>query len=121
MMRLLVLLGLTLPACSLAAGGSTPVQVIRNAYGSTNVTTGAWVQLDSALDQNVSAIEVFDSSGSVLKLAIGASGSEKELPYYILPGGQGRVALLLPKGARLAIRAVDTNATSGQLVINFLQ
>lgn len=98
---------------------SNPVQVIRNAYASTNVTTGAWVQLDSALNQNSNHLEIFDSSGSTLKLAIGAASAEVELPFYIVPGGNGMIPVTLSAGQRLAIRAVDANATTGQLVINF--
>lgn len=121
MIRLLFAFVLALPVNAFAYGesGNLPVEVIRNAYASTNVTTGAWVQLDSALDETVNAIEVFDSCGSVLKLGYGASGSELELKFYILPGGNGRVPIQIPKGARLVIRAVDANCTAGQLVINF--
>lgn len=123
MVKILAFVFLFLPSLVLAqvVPQSTPSEVIRNVYSSTNVTTAAWVQLDASLDNETTAVEIFDSSGSVLKLAIGASGQEVELPFYILPGGNGRVSLLLPKGKRLSIRAVDTSATSGQLVINLLR
>jgi hypothetical protein len=95
------------------------VQVIRNDYTSTSVTTSAYVQLDAALDQDVRSIEVFDSSGSVLKLALGASGSEVDIPFHIVPGGTTvPVAFIAARGDRLSIRAVDASATTGQLVIN---
>lgn len=94
-----------------------PVQRIRNVYSSTNVTDGAWVQLDAALDENCSAVEVFDSSGALLKLGIGPSGGEADLTY-IIPGGNGYIKLRLDKGARLSVRSVDTATVStGQLTI----
>lgn len=122
-MKLILLSALlaVLPALAQSLPGSSPSQVIRNVYSSTNVTTAAWVELDASLDNEATTLEIFDSSGSVLKLALGASGQEVELPYYITPGGNGRVTVLLPKGKRLSIRAVDTNATAGQLVINLLR
>lgn len=96
-----------------------PVQVIRLDYSSTNVTTGAWVQLSSGLDQSVREISVFDSSGRVLQLGTGASGSEVAIPFYITPGGFDLAPCIVEKGVRLAIKAVDASATTGQLVINF--
>ena len=96
-----------------------PTYRLRNVHSSTNVTTTDWVQLDSALDAGASCLEIFDSSGSVLKLAIGASGAEVELPFYIMPGGNSQlIQVPLSAGQRLAVRAVDTNATTGQLLIN---
>lgn len=94
------------------------VQRIRNDYTSTNVLDSAWVQLDAALDEHSRFAEIFDSSGALLKLGIGASGAEVDI-MNIIPGGNGLVALLLPKGARLAIRSVDTATVNvGQVTIN---
>lgn len=101
----------------MGAYASVPVQLIRNDYSSTNVTTSAYVELDSALDSRVSEIELFDSSGQTLVLAIGASGSEVDT-MYIMPGGNGRVRLLLEEGTRLSVKAVSGNATTGELTIN---
>lgn len=100
----------------MASVGAAPVQLIRNAYATTNVTTAAYVQLDAALDKDVTHAEIFDSSGSALFLAVGASGSEVNY-IYIPPGGNGRIPLILYAGMRLSIKAVDTNATTGQLLI----
>jgi hypothetical protein len=95
-----------------------PVQTIRNDYTSTNVTTSAYVELDSSLNGSVRALDVFDSSGRVLLLAIGAAGSEID-QLMIPPGGlSGLVHFYAEKGNRLSIKAVDASATSGQLVIN---
>ena len=97
--------------------GNAPVQMIRNDYSSTNVTTSAWVQLDSSLDQDVTELEIFDSSGSTLKLGIGAAGAEVDL-IHIMPGGNGKIECLISKGVRLAVKAVSANATTGELTMN---
>jgi hypothetical protein len=97
------------------------VQTIRNVYSSTNVTTGAWVQLDASLDYTSNYIELFDSSGSALELGIGPSGSEVRVAL-IPPGGFAVTQKLrFDQGQRLAIRAVDANATTGQLIINLMR
>lgn len=82
-----------------------------------NVTTAAWTELSAALADDINALEVFDSSGSTLKIGYGPAGSEVDL-CYIPPGGMdGRMDVLLNKGMRVAIKAVDANATVGSLVI----
>jgi hypothetical protein len=100
----------------------TPVHKFRHSYVATNVTTAAWVEVISSLPQPVSAVEIYDSSGKIIKLSIGASGEEdaNELDYYITPGGSG---ILLPlefsKGARISAKAVDDDADVGSLIFNF--
>lgn len=99
---------------------SVPVLNLRNVYGTTPVTTAAYVELSPSLPANLKELEIFDTSQSVLQLAIGPSGSEVDLPFMVLPGGNvpSRVNCLLNAGMRLSIKAVDQNATSGQLIIN---
>ena len=94
------------------------VQRIRNAYASTNVTDSAYVQLDSALDENSTYAEILDTSGALLKLAIGGAGAEVDI-LDIIPGGNGLIPLKLCKGQRLSVKSVDTPTVStGQLTIN---
>lgn len=99
---------------------SVPVFNVRNVYSTTNVTTGAYVELSPSLPNTMKELEIFDTSGSVLQLAIGPSGSESPLPFMVLPGGNvpSRVSCLLNQGMRLSIKAVDNSATAGQLIIN---
>ncbi len=101
-----------------APRASKLVQSIRLAYASTNVTTSAWVQLDSALNGNSTEMEIFDSSGETLKLGIGVAAAEVDL-HHIVPGGNGRIPCMLSVGARLAIKCVSTGpAASGELILN---
>jgi hypothetical protein len=100
-----------------------PVAKFRYDYASAPVTTTVWVELLAALTQPACAMEIYDGSGKIMKLALAAAGDEdnKEIPYYIIPGGS---SILLPvdglsKGQRLAIKAVDADATENSLIINF--
>lgn len=92
--------------------------LVRNSYSSTSVTTSAYVQLVASVASAVKEIEIFDSSGESLVLALGASGSESD-KVYVFPGGNGRIPMQIAVGQRLSIKAVSANATSGELLINF--
>jgi hypothetical protein len=101
----------------MAQSGTIPKQLIRNDYSSTNVTTSAYVELDAALDGHTNEIEIFDSGGETMLLALGPVGSESDI-MYIIPGGNGRIKLGLPQGARLSVKAVSGNVTTGELTMN---
>jgi hypothetical protein len=94
------------------------VNLVRNNYTTTSVTTTVYVQLVASIASAVKEIEIFDSSGESLVLALGASGSESD-KVYVFPGGNGRIPLQIAVGQRLSIKAVSANATSGELLINF--
>lgn len=88
-------------------------------YSSTNVTTLAWTQLISTVGASiVREIEIFDSSGEILEIGLGASGSEVA-QSYIVPGGNGRIPVVIPAGTRVAVRAVSATANIGYLTVNF--
>lgn len=97
-----------------------PVQIIRHDYSSTSVTTSAYTELNSSLNGDVTELEIFDSSGQTLVLAIGAAGSETD-QFYIIPGGNGRRTVLLHEGQRLSVKAVSADATAGELTINLFK
>lgn len=91
---------------------------IRNDYSSVNVTTAAYVQLIASTAAAYTEIEIFDSSGQTLKLAIGAAASEVD-QVLVFPGGNGRIPFVIASGARLSIRAVSATASTGEISINF--
>ncbi len=89
-------------------------------YGSTPVTTGAWVQLVASLSAKVTRISLFDSCGETLELGVGASSFEARR-YLIPPGGlDGQVVFTIPSGSRLSIRAVTGDCTTGRLIATFV-
>jgi hypothetical protein len=97
-----------------------PVGTIRLNFEDTNVTTGAWVEIEDSLGFATNGVELFNGSGSILKIATGANGSESELPYSILPGGSAVIlGFNFAKGVRLSVRAVDQTADAGYLILNF--
>jgi hypothetical protein len=96
------------------AKANTPVVT---SYSSTNVTSGAYVQLVASTTSAANMIEIFDSSGVALYFATGAAGSEVN-QFVIYPGGNGQVNFAIAASTRLSVKAVSTSATSGTGIIN---
>lgn len=89
-------------------------------YSSTNVTTGAWVQLDASTAAAINELYIFSSCGETLELGTGAAASESRV-LLIPPGGlDGKVSLAIASGTRLALRGVSGNCTSGQITLTGL-
>lgn len=87
----------------------------RNVYSTTNVTTGAWVQLIASTAAEINSFFLFDSSGQTLELGTGAAAAETR-KLIIPPGGiDGPVSLNIPAGTRLSLRAISATASSGEL------
>ena len=95
----------------------TPVQILTWSHDATAVTTSAWTVLDTALNDHVSYVEIFDSSGEALYLGYGAAGAEQNA-IVVFPGGNGRIPLNLPAGVRIALKAFDTNTSAGTFIMN---
>jgi hypothetical protein len=90
---------------------------VRNDYSSTNVTTGAWVQLIASTAAAINGITIFDSCGQTLELGTGAAASESRV-MIIPPGGiDGFVPLAIASGTRVSVRAVSATCSSGELDI----
>lgn len=101
--------------------GGAYADSVRNDYTSTNVTTGAWVQLIASTAAVINCITVFDSSGQTLKLGTGAAASET-IALIIPPGGLGGcIPLKIAAGTRLSIRAISATASTGELDVTGLQ
>jgi len=101
-----------------------PVGTLYNNCASNNIATGSWLQLLSSIPVAASAIEVFNPSGSILQLSIGAAGHEtdtgKLFLYTIQPGGStGLLPFEIPNSKPLSVKAVDAAVSDGYLVINF--
>lgn len=100
--------------------GRTSVQLVRNDYTSTNVTTAAYVQLIASTSDTTNELYIFDSSGQTLFLAVGAAASEVN-KAYIVPGGNGILHLNIPSDSRVSVKAVSGTASAGELNITFLK
>lgn len=87
-------------------------------YVATPVTTLAWQELDPGIGNDVAKMEIFDSSGELLELGLGAAGAEAR-HIFIMPGGNGPTIVNIPTGTRIAIRAVSDTANSGFIAINW--
>lgn len=107
---------------SIATKKLNVVQVIEVDFSSTNLpASNAYLELDSSLNQDIKAFQVFDTGGNVMALATGAAASEVD-KAYIGPGSNEMTYLTVASGARLSVRRVDDTAagTVGFLVLNLL-
>lgn len=92
----------------------------RLVYSSTNVTTGAWVELDSSTAGDFNCLTIFDSSGQTLELGVGAAAAESRV-MIIPPGGHdGCIPLRIASGSRLSLKAISGTASSGEINITGL-
>lgn len=105
---------------TVSTGGLTVLHSVRNAYASTAVTTGAWVELISSTSGVVNGVFIFDSSGQTLELGTGAAASEAHL-IYVVPGGPGYIPLKIATSTRVSIRAVTATASVGEFDGEFMQ
>ena len=90
---------------------------IQNLYGTTNITTAAYVQLVASTTSATNYLDIFDSSGQAMILATGAGGSEVILAY--VPPGGDQIRVQIPAATRIAYKALSANATTGYLLVNF--
>ncbi len=101
--------------------GGAYADSVRNVYSSTNVTTGAWVQLIASTAAVINCITLFDSSGQTLKLGLGAALSET-ITLIIPPGGlSGCIPLHINAGTRVSIEAISGTANGGELDLTGFQ
>lgn len=89
----------------------------------SNIATSGWTQVAAAAAvlYGGSAVEIFNSTGSVLQLSNGTAGNEASslMPYTILPGGSVTMLPMEIKALkRLSVKAVDLASSTGVLVLN---
>ncbi len=88
-------------------------------YSSTNVSTSAYTQLIASTVANCGRLEITDTSGKILKIAKGASGSEQDICTVAI-SGTVVIPYYLPLGTRLSIIAVDSTATTGYNCVSLI-
>lgn len=85
------------------------------------VTNAAWVQIVGATPHPCSSAEVYNGSNALVQLAIGAIGSEKAIPYTVLPGRTVLIPLEISKGQRISAKAATaTSANTDYLALNLM-
>jgi hypothetical protein len=86
-------------------------------YGSTSVTTGAWVQLIASSAATINALTIFSGCGETIELGTGAAASETRVAL-IPPGGlDGQISLTIASGTRISVRGVTGTCSSGYLAL----
>lgn len=104
-----------------AGAGRSYADSARNVYSSTNVTTGAWVQIIASTAAVINAFTLFDSSGQTLELGTGGVGVETR-QLIIPPGGiDGLVPLAIPAATRVSLRAISGTASTGEFDLTGFQ
>lgn len=104
-----------------APTGRAYADSVRNDYSSTNVTTGAWVQLIASTAAVINRLYIDDTCGQVLELGTGAALSEAR--KLIIPRGglAAGVELAIPAATRVSIRAITATCSTGDFVLTGLQ
>jgi hypothetical protein len=98
----------------------TTVDNIFFPYTVTPVTTAAYVTILAATSGAVVSLLVQDTSGSMLKFAIGAAGLEVD-QFYVQAGGFSfQLSFTIPAGSRLSLKALDATANSGAFLATLL-
>lgn len=90
---------------------------VYNDYTSTPVTSASYVQVVASTTSAATLVEIFDSSGQPVYLAVGGSGSEVN-QLIVYPGGNGQVPLAIAAGSRISLKSVSTSNTVGFITIN---
>lgn len=106
-----------------AASPAMSAPVVTLSYSTTNVTTAAYVQLVASTTLSSRAVEVCDTSGHLIKLATGASGSEVDFMTTAV-GTTAASCVVVPSfllsGVRLSLKAVDATANSGFIAVSLI-
>lgn len=115
----LILIAVSTLFTAICFGAANTTQVNVLSYAGTNVTTSAYVELVASSPITVSRVQICDTSTKVLKIASGATSSEKDL-FTVQVSGCVVVPYYLPAGTRLSIKAVDATASSGYNTLSFV-
>lgn len=100
-------------------GGRGTVALVRNDYTSASATTSAYRTVVASTIAPIRQLDLTDTSGSLLILATGPTCSALTPRFYIPRNATGFIVLeaALPTASCIAVKAVDVNATTGDLVI----
>lgn len=86
---------------------------------STNITTSAYVQLIASTSAQITEICMANTTGSILKIATGASSSEVDR-LYLPPSSSGCFDVFIAASTRISLEALDVTASTGYMLFEGL-
>jgi len=103
--------------------GGAGTQDISEAYffdysSDITVTNAAYTEIIASTSDAVTRVNIFDSSGEIIELALGAAGGETR--KMIIPAGGISTAVLIASGTRVAIKSLTNDVSEGLLVVNLI-
>lgn len=85
----------------------------------TSITNSTYLELISSTSEITRKIQVIEDIGEFMALYVGGIGSE--IMLCALPLGGGEVEVNVSASSRLSIKSLNTNVTSGKLILNLLK
>ena len=101
-------------------GAGAATLYVDNAAGvAITFTLGLWTQIFSSTSAVVKQIEIFDATGEVAQIGVGAAASEV-LQFRVIPGGNGPVGFQIDGSSRITLRYESALSSAGaETIINF--
>jgi len=91
-------------------------------FAVTAVTSAAWVEIKTDTTSRLQSISIFQNSGSNFFLGFSADSSDpSEELVVVFPTGLGITNLSFPAGSDLFLKAIDADASSGELYLNLFK
>lgn len=86
-------------------------------YTGGTVTTGAWTEIDAATAVAMNYVCITDQSGQIMELGSGAAAAETRI-FLIARGFSGCIPLRIAASTRLSLKAVSSDASTGDFVLS---
>lgn len=87
-------------------------KVITYAYASASVTSAAYVTLSASTPASTSYVQVCDTSGQLVKIAVGSAGNEVDIVTTPI-NGCSVVPYYISAGSRLSAKSISVTASTG--------
>lgn len=99
----------------------TPQSYLRVDAASITIPTNSFVALDSSTDAKCEYLDILNGVAQPLLLSIGSADSP--IPYVLPPSMPElfRVKQPVPRGVKLGVKSLGSQATSGIVYVNCLQ
>lgn len=88
---------------------------------STNITSGAWVEMIASLQYACSGILIHNSGAQPIRVGVGAAASEVNLGLVIPIGVSILVPVELARLSRVSLRSMGSTQSSGIITLSCFQ